>query len=160
MRRAMAWSAVGAAYTLLIGFMVVLVVALTAAIADGWALRQAAERHEDGSPRFSPDGSQIAWIRHDDSGAQLWVMEADGSGQQPLGPASRFRWTRGGAALLFSRGGRRVFVVQPEGSPPVAAGRARLAKPAPRDRRGGRVVFVRGHRLVLRLPDGSERALT
>ena len=99
MRRAMAWSAVGAAYTLLIGFMVVLVVALTAAIADGWALRQAAERHEDGSPRFSPDGSQIAWIRHDDSGAQLWVMEADGSGQQPLGSNS---W----AAVSVSPSGR------------------------------------------------------
>lgn len=160
MRRAAALSAVGGAYLLLFGFFAVLAISLTTAIADGWAVRQATQRHDDRSPRFSPDGSQIAWIRAGALGTELWVMEADGGNQQPLAAASRFRWSVGGGALLFSRGGPRVFVVTIDGGIPADAGRARLAPGAPSDRRGGREVFVRGHHLYLRLPDGSVRGLT
>jgi dipeptidyl aminopeptidase/acylaminoacyl peptidase len=160
MRRLVALSAVGAAYTLLLGFVAVLVLSVTAAVADGWALRQAAQRYADSSPRFSPDGSRIAWIRRDEQGSELWVMQADGSSQQPVAAATRFRWTRDGAALLFSRGGPRVFRVDPDVAIPTAAGRAELARGTARDESHGRRVSVRDHRLWLRLPGGGERRLT
>jgi hypothetical protein len=160
MRKVAALGAVAAAYLLLFGFMALLVIAVTAAISDGWALRQAAERHVDESPRFSPDGAQIAWIRRDDKGAELWVMASDGSNQQPIAGATRFRWARRGGALLFSHGGPHVFLVAPDGSAPVDAGRAQLARGTTGDESRGRRVFSRGHRLYLRLRDGTQRALT
>jgi len=160
MRRLAALAAVAAAYVLLFGFMGVLVISVTAAISDGWALRQAAERQDDSSPRFSPDGSRIAWIRRDDAGSELWVMSADGTNQQPLADATRFRWARGGTALLFSRGGPTVFRVAAEGSIPARAGRATLPRGAARDESRGRQVLTRDHRLYLRLRDGSEQPLT
>ncbi|HET7044732.1 MAG TPA: hypothetical protein VFI37_07775 [Gaiellaceae bacterium] len=160
MSKALAWGAVGAAYTLLFGFLIVLVVVVTAAVSDGWKVRQAAQRLDDSQPRFSPDGSQIAWIRNDADGDRLWVMEADGSGQQPLAAATRFRWARNGAALLFSRGGPRVFRVSLDDGIPVGAGRGSLAPVPARDESRGRQVFSRDHRLYLRLRDGSEQPLT
>lgn len=160
MRRLVALSAVGAAYTLLLGFFLALVIAVTAAVSDGWALRQAAQRHDDSMPRFSPDGSRIAWIRRDGGGAELWVMAADGSNAQPLAAATRYRWARGSEALLFSRDGPRVFSIGLDGSVPVDAGRARLAPGPHRDESRGRQVFSRDHRLILRLRDGSEQPLT
>ncbi|HSP73143.1 MAG TPA: hypothetical protein VLN26_12285 [Gaiellaceae bacterium] len=156
MRRAVVIAAVAASYVLLVGFMALFVVALTTALADGWKLRQAAERHLDSSPRFSPDGSLIAFLR----GAELWVMAGDGADQRPVAGATRFAWTRRGDALLVSRGGSRVFLVGPEGGSLVPAGRAQLPRAARSDRHGGSVVFVRDHRLWLRARDGSVQELT
>lgn len=156
MRRATVIAAVAASYVLLVGFIALFVVALTTALADGWKLRQAAERHVDSSPRFSNDGSLIAFLR----GAELWVMDVDGTDQRPVAGATRFAWARHGGALLVSRGGSRVFLVGPDGGDLVPAGRAQLPRAARSDRHGGRVVYVRDHRLWLRARDGSVQELT
>lgn len=156
MRRASVVAAVAGSYVLLIGFLVLILVALTTALADGWKLRQAAARQLDSSPRFSPDGALIAFLR----GPELWVMAADGADQRPVAGAMRFAWTRRGDALLVSHGGRRVFLVEPDGGGAVPAGRARLPRPTASDRRAGSVVFARDHRLWLRTRDGRELELT
>ncbi|MGA0541348.1 TolB family protein [Neotabrizicola sp. VNH66] len=53
-----------------------------------------AEGHSDG-PEFSADGARIYWNcdRPDGGGhAQIWVMNADGSGQRPLFRDDRVNW--------------------------------------------------------------------
>src|SRR5829696_4798047 len=56
MQKAAAFTAVAAGYGLMIAVLLAIVLSLTTALSDGWALRQGAHRTRDGSPRFSPDG--------------------------------------------------------------------------------------------------------
>lgn len=157
MRRAAVVASVAVSYTMMIGLLLLIVIALTTAVADGWRLRATAAMVVDRSPQFSPDGSEIAFIRAGEGAARLWVMSSDGSDQRPLAQATRFSWTARSSALLFSRGGPRVFRVEAGGGRPVAV-RERLAKPATRSHR--RAVFVRGHRVYLRDEDGRVWELT
>lgn len=49
------------------------------------------EGHSDG-PDYSPDGSRIYWNCDRDGWAQIWVMEADGSGQRKLFADDHVNW--------------------------------------------------------------------
>jgi dipeptidyl aminopeptidase/acylaminoacyl peptidase len=157
MRRTAVIASVVVSYTLMIGILVLIVLALTTAVADGWRLRATAALVVDSRPQFSPDGSQIAFIRAGEGAARLWVMSADGSDQRPLAQATRFGWARGGRALLFCRGGPRVFRVGADGGRPQAAG-GRIGPPATRSLE--RAVFVRSNHVYLRDADGLEWELT
>ncbi len=157
MRRAAVVVLVAGSYTMMIGILLLLVIALTTAFADGWSLRAASKRVVDRAPQFSPDGSQIAFIRSEDGIRRLWVMTADGSDRQPLARATRFSWAGKGHALLFTRGGGRVFRIDADGGA-AAPVRARLRPPATSARRLR--VVVRGNRLYLRDAAGMETALT
>ena len=157
-RKALVYAAVAGSYLLLVSFLVVMVVALTAAIADGWKLRQASQARTDSSPRFSPDGTLIAFIRVADGPSELWVMADDGTDARPLARADRFTWTKSGE-LLLSRG-TRVFRVGPDGGYPAAAGNAGLPEGAGAERSRRREVFTRDSHIWVRGPDGSVRELT
>jgi Tol biopolymer transport system component len=43
--------------------------------------------YNNASPAWSPDGSQIAFFTDQTGQWEIWVMNADGTGQQPLFPA-------------------------------------------------------------------------
>jgi Tol biopolymer transport system component len=157
MRRALVGLTVAVSYTLLVGVLLLLVLALTTAIADGWKVRAAGAAVTERSPAFSPDGRHIAFLRTQGTTARLWVMGADGSDQQPLAQASRFSWTPDGAALLFTRGGRKVFRVSVDGGLPVAS----AAQLGPTTTRwGGATVFVRDHHVSIRNDKGVVWSLT
>jgi len=57
-------------------------------------------------PRWSPDGSAIAYLRSDDGPARLWLARADGAGARPLSSATTeivdFRWSTNGSDLLIA----------------------------------------------------------
>ncbi|MEV5495918.1 alpha/beta fold hydrolase [Nonomuraea fuscirosea] len=74
-------------------------------------LRQAllaAER--DTSPRLSPDGRSIAFLRTGDSGPEVWLRTGDGAERRLAAHHAEaiqdLRWTADGSALLYRRGPR------------------------------------------------------
>ena len=58
--------------------------------ADGSERRRLTQR--GGSPAWSPDGKMIAFDRHLATGAELYVMTADGRGERRLMRTDRWRW--------------------------------------------------------------------
>ncbi len=150
-------ASVALSYTMLVGLLVLIVLALTTAVADGWRLRASAAMQVDSRPQLSPDGTQVAFIRAGEGAARLWVMGYDGTDQRPLAQATRFSWSARSGALLFSRGGPRIFRVRIDGGRPVAV-RAQIGKPATRSHR--RAVFVRDDHVYLHDEDGRVWELT
>ena len=84
--------------------------------------------HED-SPAFSPDGTEIAFVREDfddnSRGRAVWVMNADGSGQRRLMDEALFayvsspNWSPDGEEVAFfgdAAGGRGIFAARADGS--------------------------------------------
>jgi Tol biopolymer transport system component len=64
----------------------------------------------DTQPRFSPDGSYIAFVSDRDGSENVWIMEADGSGAVPLtsGKDTVFispEWTPEGDAVIVAKTG-------------------------------------------------------
>lgn len=45
-----------------------------------------ADDESDTSPTFSPDGTELAFVRTDDAGSNLWIAAADGSGAREVAP--------------------------------------------------------------------------
>jgi Tol biopolymer transport system component len=70
----------------------------------------------DTSPAWSPDGQTIIFNR-DEAGHRLYVMNADGSNQQPVSTppeftAGKIEWSPGGKQVKFEDFLGRTFVVQ------------------------------------------------
>jgi len=160
LRKGLTFSAIAGSYLLLLSILVLLIVAVTSAVADGWRLRRTAAAERDSHPRFSPDGSLIAFLRAGpDEPQQVWVMNDDGTDARPLTRAGAYRWTARGTVLL-RRGGRRLFRVEAGGGRAVAAGSGPLPAGAGSAASRRRRVFARGHRIYVRRPDGSVHELT
>jgi TolB protein len=58
------------------------------AIADQLIKGQTPRSWNNAAPAWSPDGSQIGFVTDRNGPWQIWVMNADGSGQRPLLPAA------------------------------------------------------------------------
>lgn len=70
----------------------------------------------DSQPRFSPDGSQIAFLSDRDGAENLWIMKADGAGAKQLTREKQASfaspaWTEDGQSVVVSRNvpGLRTF---------------------------------------------------
>lgn len=93
--------------------------------ADGTApLVLTNDAHVDTDPAYSPDGSQIAFVRQTDGGEfTLWTMPADGGAAVALTPpgisARHPSWSPDGAHIVFDRAGatsgRDLWVVDATG---------------------------------------------
>jgi len=78
----------------------------------------------DGDPAWSPDGRRIAFTRETSDGVdQIYVMNADGSGQTPLtappGGNLQPSWSPGGCQIAFTStrdGHRAIYVMNADGS--------------------------------------------
>lgn len=77
---------------------------------SGGAPRQITAGPRDGSPRWSPDGKSLAFIRSPERDgrpqpAQIWLMSLDGGEAQPLTDSPRspagFEWSPDGKAIAF-----------------------------------------------------------
>ncbi len=109
-----------------------------------------------GSPVWSPDGSQIAFVKRavDQPVPDLWVMNADGSGQQKLADNSYWpTWSADGQMLIYTskigqgieqrRGEVRVVSVNGTVRRKLADGDFNRARWLP----GARVTFLQNGRL-------------
>ena len=75
-------------------------------LADGGDARQLTRGGADSSPRWSPDGSSVAFVRSQDGPGQLWLLpSAGGEPEQlttlPLGAGTPV-WSPDGATIAFS----------------------------------------------------------
>ena len=75
---------------------------------------------DDGMPAFSPDGRRIAFVSNRDQDNQIYVMNADGSGQRRLTrrPGNDFApaWSPDGRRIAFHRVGDGIWVMNADGS--------------------------------------------
>jgi dipeptidyl aminopeptidase/acylaminoacyl peptidase len=74
---------------------------------DGTGLRHLTNNGRDSSPAWSPDGTQIAFLRPTVKGWRVFVMSASGAGERRLrmAPAAgRPSWTPGGLVIPTSDG--------------------------------------------------------
>jgi Tol biopolymer transport system component len=79
-------------------------------------------------PAWSPDGTQIAFTSSDDSGSNIWLMDADGSNPVnltgwPAGPNQKPSWAPDGSRIVFATPAfshdLEVVSINPDGSDPV-----------------------------------------
>ena len=103
----------------------------------------------DGHPAWSPDGKQIAFISDRDGDLEIYVMNADGSGQTRLTTDSAvslgFAWSPDGSRIAFTSRGRNwdIYVMNADGT-----GQRRLTTDAAVDEwpawspDGSRITFV------------------
>jgi Tol biopolymer transport system component len=82
------------------------------------ALTETDDRNEWG-PAFSPDGTEIAFLRDSGSQPDIWVMNADGSGQKKITDDIAFEnglsWSPDGTKIAFEQDGD-IWTIAPEGS--------------------------------------------
>jgi Tol biopolymer transport system component len=80
---------------------------------DGSEKRQLTDPGEDAMPDWSPDGSQIAFVRGSDGDSEVYVIGSDGKGERRIAPGSGPQWSSDGTALLIgvTRGKEAGFAV-------------------------------------------------
>jgi Tol biopolymer transport system component len=102
---------------------------------DGWEIE----------PTWSPDGGRLAYTAYPGGKADVFVMNADGSGvrdvtNDPEADDYQPTWSSTGIAFSSRRNGHQIYVVQPDGRgrKQLTSGNGSLD---PRWAQGGRIVF-------------------
>lgn len=117
-------------------------------------------------PRWSPDGSKIAYSHWSDDAVRIEVMAPDGSGSQPIGPTDAWAptWSPDGSMIAFAEPMRNeaVYVMDADGRNPrllVAEGSA-LGEGATWSPDCSRVAFSADGELWTMRPDGRVQVLS
>jgi len=115
---------------------------------------------DDTEPRWSPDGSHIAFLSTRTGTSDLHVMVADGNGATALsdGEARQAAWSPDGSTIMFASGRSgtaELYSVLVDGSlPPARVTLGGGAAPA-WSPDGHRIAFERGGMIVVAYADGS-----
>jgi TolB protein len=129
-------------------------------VADGALTQLTQPPGTQTNPFYSPDGRQIAFHSDREGRVEVWVMNADGSGQRRLtsaGTGGHFvRWTKDGRGILMASAGRTLRLDVATGAttelPHVSSGAHMSFSPDQ-----SRVLDARTHRTLWVHPmDGSE----
>ncbi len=72
--------------------------------------------NSDRIPRWSPDGSRIAFVRsagiNENRGGGVWIMSADGAGPRPVAPGTAFiSWMPDGRSITFFDAKKRQIII-------------------------------------------------
>jgi hypothetical protein len=81
--------------------------------ADGSGVTQLTQNGDDRSPKWSPDGTKIAWVRDDG----IYVMNSDGTGQTLLAAGEAPAWSPDGSQVAFMRDWH-IHLINPDGTNP------------------------------------------
>jgi Tol biopolymer transport system component len=131
--------------------------AIWAADVDGRNLRRLSDWFDAYGPRWSADGTKIAYLMDDDFAdvSYLHIVNPDGSGDRRYRPASTFSWAPRGAMLAYETySRRRVHVVRPGRGRIVTLMRAAEPAWAPD---GSRLAFQRRGWIYVADPTGKRQ---
>lgn len=74
---------------------------------DGSGQKQLTTDGKNYRPRFSPDGTQIAYVHEDSGGKALWLMSPDGTSKRRITPVSNVSgaaWSPNGQQIAYATG--------------------------------------------------------
>jgi dipeptidyl aminopeptidase/acylaminoacyl peptidase len=125
--------------------------------------------NSDQEPAWSPDGQRIAFARGVHGATDIWVMNADGSGQVRLTPDDSHdhlspAWTSDGSQILWSSDASGTFDIwrmNADGSSPARVGGSETqddSAPTPSPD-GGRIAFAREGQIRTMDSDGTNENL-
>jgi eukaryotic-like serine/threonine-protein kinase len=84
-----------------------------------------ASTRTDDSPRFSPDGSKVAFVSDRTGSSEIWLAKSDGSNQMQLtfleSSSGSPHWSPDGLSIVFdslTRGNKEIFAVSVDGGIP------------------------------------------
>jgi Tol biopolymer transport system component len=128
-----------------------------AADVDDGNVRRLSDSYNPHDPRWSADGTKVAYLMDDGFGDvdYLHVVNPDGSGDHRYRPATTFTWAPHGALLAYeaSSNPKRVYVIRPAGGG-VALKRASAPTWAPD---GRRLAFQRGSSIYMASASGKRQ---